>query len=160
MVPIHFTGSADSRCPITHKSLSELRCPVAFRDTPQHAYECDDLLHWLETKATNPMTNTEVHHWRSLSEVIAPLAGITDPDLAFTKLDAMVAEYWTISHAALFLLVTTNVLAPNYRIFGDLFAIAFAIGHWSWNAWNVKGKRQLAFVAMLMLCAGNSVAPA
>ena len=92
--------------------------------------------------------------------MIAPLAGITDPGLAFTKLsrDAMVAEYWTISHAALFLLVTTNVLAPNYR--GDLFAIAFAIGHWSWNAWNVKGKRQLAFVAMLMLCAGNSVAPA
>ena len=79
MSVVNYKGTNDAHCPITYKPLSELRSPVAFRDLPQQAYECNDLLRWLNTKSTNPMTNMEVDWHSSFLEAIGQLAGIADP---------------------------------------------------------------------------------
>ena len=155
MSVVNYTGTNDAHCPITYKPLSELRCPVAFRDTPQHSYECDDLLRWLYTKSTNPMTNMEVDWQSSFLEAIGPLAGIADPVTATAKLSAdakMTAEaiYRTVCHV----FVAADLLAQEFRGAGDVLAVIFAISHWGWNAWHINRKLQLALVAALMLCAG------
>ena len=161
MSAVNYERTHDAHCPITYKPLLELSCPVAFRDTPQHPYECDDLLRWLKTKPTNPMTNKEVDHCQSsFLEAIGPLAGIADPGPAITKLSGgakkMTADAicWTVCHAALFVLVAADLLAQEFRSAGDVWAFIFAIGHWGWNAWHIHRKRQLAVVAALMLCTG------
>ena len=71
------------------------------------------------------------------------------------------AIYWTVCHAALFVLVAADLLAPGFRGAGDVWAVIFAIGHWGpvwgwnvWQCWLIHRKLQLAVVAALMLCAG------
>ena len=167
MSAVNYERTHDAHCPITYKPLLELSCPVAFRDTPQHPYECDDLLRWLKTKPTNPMTNKEVDHCQpSFLEAIGPLAGIADQGPAITKpsgdTQKMTADSicWTllVCHAALFVLVAADLLLflaqEEFCGAGDVWTVIFAMGHWGWNAWHSYRKRQLAVVAALMLCAG------
>ena len=70
---VTFTGGADAVCPISWLPLSKMQAPVAFRSTPQHAYECSAIVEWLQYRPVNPMTNTEVHWRYSALEILGPL---------------------------------------------------------------------------------------
>ena len=160
---VEYTGSADACCPITRVPLDELRQPVAFRDMPQHAYECDDLLEWLQVKLVNPLTNLEVLWWNSPLEFIGPVAGMMDdPGLVESKIiltlngDAMQENLWVRVHAAVFLLATTDILTSQFVFYGDCAAIAFALGHWYKNVSTGSHVKKISFLtALSTLLAGT-----
>jgi hypothetical protein len=74
-----YTGTRDSICPITLKTLEEIQSPVAFRNASHQPYECDDLMKWLMEKEVNPMTNLPVYWTYSPLEIMAPLSICKNP---------------------------------------------------------------------------------
>ena len=169
---VKYTGSVEACCPITLVPFTELRAPVSFRDTPQHVYECEDLLQWLQIRPVNPATNLEISWHLSPLEAIGPVAGMAgDPGLVESTIvkhldgDAMpliriLSSHWFWIHVIMmFLLVTANIIASQYLFYGDCLAIVFAVTHWYWNAGNSREKKLSFFTVISVLFVGKCQLP-
>jgi hypothetical protein len=158
---VKYTGSVEACCPITLVPFRELRTPVAFRDTPNYAYECDDLLEWLQTRPINPVTNLEIWWYLSPLEVIGPVAGMThEPGLVESTIvlrlggDAMplmnvLSSHWFWLHVLALLLAATNLITSLQSLFYvNCAAIVFAVVHWYWNECSSRAKK-LSFLTII-----------
>ena len=173
--PIQYTGSKDDCCPITCMPLTELRYPVSFRCASHQAYGCDDLLKWLQTKQTNPLTNLKVTWESSPLELIGPLAEITPtPSRVESKIcfvlegsgDAMAAaapfgasttKLWLGFHFSLFIIAISGIVSNKYSGFVlQCLVILFAGSHWYYDAKkNGRIKKLVLVVVAAVLLIGE-----
>ena len=168
--PIQYTGSKDDCCPITCLPLTELRYPVSFRCASHQAYECDDLLKWLQAKQTNPLTNLKVTWGSSPLELIGPLAEITPtPGRVESKIcfvlegsgDAMAAvksitKLWLGFHISLFIIAISGIVSAQYSGFVQCLVILFAGSHWYCDAKkNGRIKKLVLVVVAVVLLTGE-----
>ena len=158
---VKYTGSAEAACPITLVRFRELHTPVAFRNMPNYAYECDALLAWLQIRPINPVTNLEIWWYLSPLEALGPVAGMArEPGLVESKIvlhlggDAMplmavLSSHWFWLHVLALLLAVTNLITSVQSLFYvNCAAIGFATVHWYWDACSSRAKK-LSFLTII-----------
>ena len=154
--------------------MTELECPVAFRNAPHQPYECSALVAWLYAVQVNPMTNLPVDWHECALEVIGPLmieGRMCRPEFAISHIKKTLACHaMPMPSVANFLIlfkdgwfwlyIVTLIMACTKQhpyASWDVVSIVFAIAHSAQSTTRRSGHQALIVGTAIMTAGGRNL---